>query len=147
MLETTMRSRIAGGVVAAFGLALMLAACGGSSSNSSNPAGPSPTTPTTTPAGAVNTTTITIQNNVATPKDIIVPLGSQVTFINNDNRQHDMESNPHPEHTECPALAQAGFLNPGQSRQTGNLTTARICGYHDHILADVAGLQGSITVR
>ena len=86
-------------------------------------------------------------NNVATPKDIIVPLGSQVTFINNDNRQHDMESNPHPEHTECPAIAQAGFLNPGQSRQTGNLTTARICGYHDHILADVAGLQGSITVR
>jgi plastocyanin len=143
-----MRSRIAGGFIAACGLALMLAACGGSNnSGGSNPAGPSPVTPTTTPAGAVNTTTITIQNNVATPKDIIVPLGSQVTFINNDNRQHDMESNPHPEHTECPAIAQAGFLNPGQSRQTGNLTTARICGYHDHIMAEVAGLQGSITIR
>ena len=90
-----------------------------------NPAGPSPVTPTSTPAGAVNTTTITIANNVATPKDIIVPRGSQVTFINNDNRAHDMESNPHPEHTECPALAQVGFLNPGQTRQSGNLTTAQ----------------------
>ena len=143
-----MRSRVAGGFIAACGLALMLAACGGSSnSGGSNPAGPSPVTPTTTPAGAVNTTTITIQNNVATPKDIIVPRGSQVTFINSDSRTHDMESNPHPEHTECTALAQVGFLNPGQSRQSGNLTTARICGYHDHNLAEVAGLQGSITVQ
>ena len=75
------------------------------------------------------------------------PNGSSVTFVNNDNRSHDMESNPHPEHTDCPVLAQVGFLSPGQSRASGNLNTARICGYHDHNLADVAGLQGSITVQ
>jgi plastocyanin len=144
-----MRSRLAGGFVSACGLALLMAACGGSSGSNDNGGmtGPSPVTPPTTPPGAVNTTTITITNNVASPKDIIVPIGSQVTFVNNDSRPHDMESNPHPEHTECPALAQVGFLNPGQSRQSGNLITARICGYHDHNLAEVAGLQGSITVR
>jgi hypothetical protein len=64
-----------------------------------------------------------------TPKNIIVPLGSQVTFINNDNRSHDMESNPHPEHTDCPALAQVGFLTPGQSRQSGNLNVARTVAF------------------
>ena len=142
-----MRLRMASGFIAALGLAVLIAACSDSGSSNSNPSGPSPITPPTTPAGAVNTTTITIANNVATPKDIIVPRGSQVTFINNDSRTHDMESNPHPEHTECPALAQVGFLNPGQTRQSANLTTARICGYHDHSLAEVAGLQGSITVQ
>ena len=82
-----------------------------------------------------------------TPKNVIVPLGSQVTFVNNDNRSHDMESNPHPEHTDCPALTQVGFLNPGQNRTSGNLTVARVCGFHDHNMAEVTGLQGSITVQ
>jgi len=141
-----MRSSIAGGFAVACGLAMLLGACGSSNSSGSATA-PSPVSPTTTPPGAVNATTITITNNVTTPKDIIVARGSQVTFVNNDSRAHDMESDPHPEHTDCPELAQVGFLNPGQSRQSGNLNTARICGYHDHNLADVAGLQGSITVQ
>jgi plastocyanin len=135
--------RIAGGFIAAFGVACVLAACGGGNNAAPTP----PATPPTTPPGAVATTTITIANNTVTPKDIIVPLGSQVTFVNNDNRSHDMESNPHPEHTDCPALAQVGFLAPGQTRQSGNLNTARICGFHDHNMAEVTGLQGSITVQ
>jgi plastocyanin len=138
-----MRSRVAGAFVAACGLACALAACGGSDAAPTPP----PVTPPTTPPGAVATTTITIANNTVTPKDIIVPLGSQVTFVNNDNRSHDMESNPHPEHTDCPALAQVGFLTPGQSRQSGNLIVARICGFHDHNLAEVTGLQGTITIQ
>jgi hypothetical protein len=137
-----MRSRLMFGFAAACGLALIVGACGESRGN-----GPSPVTPPTTPPGAVNATTITITNNVATPKDIIVPRGSVVTFVNNDSRTHDMESNPHPEHTDCPALQQVGFMSPGQTRSSGNLNTARICGYHDHNLAEVAGLQGTITVQ
>jgi hypothetical protein len=128
----------------ACGLSLVVAACG---SGSSGTATPTPVSPPSTPPGGVNTTTITIANNTVTPKNIIVPLGSQVTFTNNDIRAHDMESNPHPEHTDCPALAQVGFLNPGQTRQSGNLNIARVCGFHDHSLPDVAGLQGSITVQ
>jgi plastocyanin len=119
-------------------------ACGSSSSGSSS----GPTSPSTTPAGAVATTTIRIAGNVATPKDIIVSRGSQVTFINNDTGNHNMTSDPHPEHTDCPEINSVGFLTPGQSRQTGNMVTNRtVCGFHDHDLPNVAGLQGTISIQ
>ena len=127
--------------------AFAISACG-SSSGSSSSSGPSPTSPSSTPAGAVTTTTITITNSTASPKNIIVARGSQVTFINNDNQTHNMTSDPHPEHTDCPEINQVGFLSRGQSRQTGNMVTNRtVCGFHDHDLPDVAGLQGSITIQ
>ena len=130
-----MRSRELSGFVVACGVALIIGACGG------NNASPTPT------PGPTNTMTITIANNAVSPKNISVPRGSQVTFINNDNRTHDMESDPHPEHTDCPAINQVGTLNPGQSRQSGNLNIARVCGFHDHDQAGVIALQGSITVQ
>jgi plastocyanin len=138
-----MRSRLSWELVAL--CVLICGACGGS--GGSGASGPSPTSPPTTPPGATSTLTITIANNAVSPKNIIVPRGSQVTFTNNDNRPHDMESDPHPEHTDCPELAQVGFVNPGQSRQSGNLNTPRICGFHDHEQPAVAGLQGSITIQ
>jgi len=123
--------------------ALILGGCGSSSGSSSGP-----TTPSTTPAGAVAATTIRITANVASPKDIIVSRGSQVTFINNDNTSHNMTSNPHPDHTDCPEINQVGFLSAGQSKQTGNMTTNRtVCGFHDHDAPNVAGLQGTITIQ
>lgn len=73
--------------------------------------------------------------------------GSRVTFVNSDNQPHDMQSNPHPEHTDCPEINQVGFLNPGQSRQTGNLNVARTCGYHDHNRDMLESLQGTITIQ
>jgi plastocyanin len=127
---------MAGAFLATCGLACAAAACGGSDA-----------APTPQPATPIATTTIAIANNTVTPKNIIVPLGSQVTFVNNDNRSHEMFSNPHPDHTDCPALNQVGFLNPGESRQSGNLTVARVCGFHDHNLAEVTGLQGTITIQ
>ena len=36
-------------------------------------------------------------------------------FVNNDSRSHEMFSDPHPEHTDCPEINQVGFLSPGQS--------------------------------
>ena len=47
----------------------------------------------------------------------------------------------------CPELNQVGNLEPGQSRQSGNLNTARRCGYHDHLDANVAALRGTITIQ
>ncbi len=131
--------------------ALAIAACSGSGSSSSSgssPSAPSPTSPTSTPAGAVVTTTITITNGVASPKDIIVTRGSQVTFINNDSQPHNMTSDPHPEHTDCPEINSVGVLSVGQTRQTSNMVTTRaVCGFHDHDQPNVAGLQGSITIQ
>jgi hypothetical protein len=60
---------------------------------------------------------------------------------------HDMASNPHPEHTDCPEINSVGFLQPGQSRATGNLNTVRTCGYHDHNRATDTNLQGTIVIQ
>src|SRR5215469_2606401 len=143
-----MRSR-AGRFPTAIGTAAIIAltinACSSSSSPSSSSGTSSPTTP---PSDATSTNTITISNNVVTPKNIKVARGSQVTFVNNDNQPHMINSDPHPDHTDCPEINQVGFLNPGESRQTGNMISNRsVCGFHDHNLPNVAGLQGSITIQ
>ena len=114
--------------------------CGGSSSTTPSP---SPG-PGTTPTG---TNTIVISNNTLSPQNITVARGSQVTITNNDTRVHDMDSDPHPEHTACPELNQIGFLNPGQSRQSGNLNTARTCGIHDHGDPNRASLKATIIIQ
>jgi plastocyanin len=78
---------------------------------------------------------------------VTIAAGGRVNFVNNDTRAHDMSSNPHPAHTDCPAINQAGFLQPGQSRETGNLTTIRTCGFHDHNRDTDTSLQGSIIIQ
>jgi plastocyanin len=92
-------------------------------------------------------TTITISNNAVCPQNITVPRGTQVTFVNSDSRTHEMNSDPHPTHEDCPEINAVGNLVAGQSRQTSNLVTAKKCGFHDHILFDVKALQGSITIQ
>ena len=136
----TVDSQFTYGFAAAGAMAILMAACGGSGSGSAG----SPTAPT---GPTTATTTITISNNAVSPQNITITRGSQVTFINNDTRPHDMESNPHPEHTDCPEINQVGFLNPGQSRQTGNMNTVRTCGFHDHNQDQVRSLQGTITIQ
>lgn len=108
--------------------------------------GSTPTTPggNTTPT-VTNTITITAQG--ASPRNIQISQGTRVTFINNDSRSHNMTSDPHPEHTQCPELNQIGLLAAGQSRESGNLNTVRTCGFHDHDNPGVANLTGTITIR
>ncbi len=118
------------------GAVALLASCGGSGSSGGT------TPPSQTPAA-----TITISGGSVSPKSVTVPRGSQVQFVNNDNRSHQMSSNAHPDHTDCPELNQVGFLSPGQSRQTGNLNTARTCGFHDHDQPNTVALQGSIVIQ
>ena len=120
-------------------------ACGGGSS--------SPTSPSDSGGGSSNggtvsdTATITITSaGVVSPSTVTIRQGGRVTFVNNDSRAHDVASDPHPTHEDCPAIDQAGFLNPGQSRATGNLNVVRSCGFHDHNLPSSTGLQGRITI-
>jgi plastocyanin len=122
-------------VVVAAALAVAAARCGNDDTG---------TTPSDTPTSAA---TITITANGASPRAVTVPRGSRVTFTNNDSRRHDMESDPHPEHTDCPEINAVGSLALGQSRQTGNLNTARTCGFHDHDDALNANLRGTITIQ
>ena len=101
----------------------------------------------TTPSPPVAGSTITIETSGVTPKNLQVAPGAQVTFVNNDRRNHEMTSDPHPEHTDCPAINQVGVIVPGQSKQTGNLNTPMTCGYHDHADAQNSAWQGRITVQ
>jgi plastocyanin len=99
---------------------LLLASCGGGGSPGA-------------PAAPSNPYQIVISTSGAmTPSQISIPAGSRVLFVNNHSRAHQIASDPHPDHTDCPEINQVGLLNPGQSRETGNLVTVRTCGVHDH---------------
>jgi plastocyanin len=115
---------------------LPLAACGGGSPSSPSGGGNPSTTITITSAG-VSTTLLTISP------------GTRVLFVNNDSRPHNMTSDPHPEHNDCPEINSVGLLQPNQSRETGNMVAARTCGFHDHDDPPPGGNRwtGRITVR
>jgi hypothetical protein len=139
-----MTKAVWGRLVTAVFVAVTVAACGGggSSSTPTTPTSPSnPTTPT-------DTATITIgSNGSVSPSSVTITRGGRITFVNSHNRAHDMQSDPHPEHTDCPELGAIGFLNPGQSRTSGNFNTARTCGYHDHNEDNNANLKGRIIIQ
>ena len=141
-------TKVMQGLAAAVVVALTAAACGGGSS--STPTTPTPATqPPTTGGGTVtDSATITIgTNGSVSPSTVTITRGGRVTFVNSHARAHDMQSDPHPEHTDCPGLAQVGFLTTGQSRTTANFNTARTCGFHDHNEPDTPGLRGRITIQ
>lgn len=142
VVKHVFRKVVWGRAILAGAAALAMACGGGEGSNSGPPTSPGPNNPNPVP-----TTTITITASGVNPQTITVPVGSRVTFVNNDSRQHEMNSDPHPTHGDCPAIDDVAFIAPGQSKQTGNLTVARTCGYHDHNQPDVTSLQGRIIVQ
>ena len=136
------------GLAAAIVVAATAAACGGGSSTPTTPTTTTP--PTTTPPSTTPTDSATItigSNGSVSPSAVTITRGGRVTFVNNHTRAHDMSSDPHPEHTDCPEMAAVGFLSPGQSRTSSNFNTARSCGFHDHNEPDTAGLKGRITIQ
>jgi plastocyanin len=137
----TPTGRLVGHTAAAVGLALAIA-CGGSSGGS--PTNPSPPSGGPGPSGA----TITIANSTATPQSVTISVGQSVTFVNNDSRSWEITSNPHPVHTDCPAINAVSSIQPGATELTDAFTTARTCGFHEHSSNDsIAGLRGTITIR
>jgi plastocyanin len=129
------------GIGMAAGLALSLAACGGTSTSPSSTGSTGGSTSTGTIAA-----TITITAAGVSPKSVTVPVGSSVMFVNNDSL-HEMTSDPHPTHTDCPPINVVGTLTNGQSRATAALTTARTCGFHDHGNPGNTALQGTIVIQ
>jgi plastocyanin len=126
---------------AALGLVL-LTACGDSSDgDNGNPTGPSGGGPG--PSGA----TITIGTNGVSPSSVSITVGQSVTFVNNSGSTHEMDSDPHPAHTDCPVINAVGTIGNGQTKLTNAFTTARTCGFHDHTQDTNNSLKGTITIR
>ena len=117
-----------------FGVVAVGAGCSSAKSGATGPSG--------SPAA-----TITITTTGVSQKSVTVPRGSQVQFTNNDRISHQVSSDPHPEHTDCPEINSVGFITTNQSRQTSNLNIARTCGFHDHNRPDDKSLQGSIVIQ
>jgi plastocyanin len=123
------------------GLTALAVACGGGSSSPSSPS------PTPSPGPPTSTTTITITSSGVSPRDITVSPGSRVTFINNDSRSHEMNSDRHPDHTDCREINAISFIAAGQTKLTDNLNTVRTCGFHDHNQPSNTSLQGTIRIQ
>jgi len=87
-------------------------------------------TPTTPPPS--NPYTFTITASGISPKELSVPQGTRVLFVNKDTKPRNMTSDPHPEHSDCPEINSVGLLNVGQFRETANMNVVRTCGFHDH---------------
>ena len=122
---------------AAIVLCVVQAGCGKGSDSS-------PTAPSN--ASGVSGATITIAGRAVSPKAVTINKGERVTFVNNDTVAHTMSSDPHPAHTDCPAL-NIGTLGPGQQHDSGVLNTVRMCGFHDHDDADNLALHGTVTIQ
>ena len=136
-----MHRRLIGSLVA-LGL---VAGCGGSS-----PSSPSGVTVIVRDGGVggPNGATITITAAGVSPSGVTVAVGQTVTFVNNDNRSHEMASNPHPQHGSCPSMeAGLGTIAAGQTKVTHNFANAGSCGFHDHLNDATASLKGTITVQ
>ncbi len=125
-----------------------MAACGGGSGAITSPSGTStPASPTGTPTPPGTGTVVTVSASGLSPQEIRVPVGARVTFTNTDTRAHDFSGGPDPSRPECPEVDAAGFVAPGQSRQTAVFATARTCVYHDHTYLGVAAFIGRIVIE
>ena len=96
------------------------------------------------PSGA----TITVGSNGAvSPSSVSITVGQSVTFVNNDTRSHELASDPHPAHTNCPSINALGVVGTGQTKLTNSFSAAGTCGFHDHNDPDNPSLKGTITIR
>jgi plastocyanin len=131
-------------VAAVMVLTTIFGACGGNS-NPSAPTNPPP--PSGGGGGTSSGTVFTLTPAGVDPKELTISPGTRVQFVNNDTRNHEINSDPHPTHGDCPEINAVGFLTPGQSRETGTLNTPRTCGFHDHNLFPQPQWEGRIIVR
>jgi plastocyanin len=133
------------------GLGLLVAlAAGCAGGESGAPTAPTPTAATTSPTDTATppaSTVVTVSSTGLSPQVIRVPVGARVTFTNTDARPHDFSGGPDPSRPECPEVDVAGFVVPGQSKQTGVFATARSCEYHDHAYLGVPAFTGRIVIE
>jgi plastocyanin len=129
-------------------LLAVLCGCGGGGGGAATPTTPGAPEPPTTAPPASSGATFTISSaGVVTPQEVTIAPGQSVTFVNQHNSAHEMSSDPHPLHSDCPPISLVGVLLPGQSRSSGTFPTARTCGFHDHGDSTNPNLAGRVVIR
>ena len=89
---------------------------------------------------------LTITDAGVTPQELNIAIGGRVFITNESSDGHELSSNPHPIHTNCPPLNEPGFLTPGGGGLTGVFDTAETCGFHDHLNPIDQTMRGQIHV-
>ena len=87
-------------------------------------------------------TTITYDNSGFHPSSVTVKSGTKVTFKNGSSSTIQVDSDPHPEHTDNTEL-NVGTISPG-STGSATLTTKGTWGIHNHL---DASMRGTIVVE
>lgn len=125
----------------------VLSACGGGGSTSPGGGGTAVVVKDGGTGGASGAT-ITLTANGVSAATVTVAVGQTVTFVNNDNKSHEIASNPHPQHGSCPGIEGGlGTIGAGQTKTTHNFGNTGTCGYHDHLDDTNTRFQGAIVVQ
>ena len=95
---------------------------------------------TATPPSAADT--MAYDGTQFSPASLTVKAGSQVTIKNSSSQALQLQSNPHPAHTDDTDL-NVGLVAAGQSK-TFTVTKTGTFGYHNHLDPSI---QGKITVE
>ncbi len=109
-------------LVGAVSMVVWLDGCSGSSSPTSPSSPSTPTIPT-----------ITITDAGVSPTQVLIEVGQRVLIVNAGASVHELQSNVHEVHEDCPPMNTPGTLNPGQSDFTGVFSLSGACGFHDHL--------------
>lgn len=83
------------------------------------------------PSAAMSQNIVKITANGFVPQSITIKAGESVTWTNTDTAPHNVNSNPHPIHTDYPPL-NLGTIQPGSSKSL-TFPTKGTYGYHDHL--------------
>lgn len=85
---------------------------------------------------------VTITASGFSPKEIIIKVGEDVTWMNSDAIDHTVNSAPHPTHTAY-LLLNLDAIKPGKKKSL-TFPKAGTYKYHDHLNPS---LTGSVTVQ
>lgn len=80
---------------------------------------------------------VKIKNSVFVPDAIRIKINTQVRWINEDDIEHRIASNPCPMHSDLPAMTSLP-LKKGDAHNFTFIATGTV-GYHDHLNPDIQG--------
>jgi len=114
---------------------VLLGNCGGASTKSvQNPTNSTPDQPPI----------VTITSSGATPRELHIFARDVATFVNNDERPHEIRSDPRQNNDpRCTAVG-VGLLQPGESRKAELQPSGIVCFYRDERDPANATLQGYV---
>jgi len=115
--------RVAVAVVGLFAVGILLSCGSASISTPVAVATPEPT-PSVEPV-------VKISGVGAAPQILHIFSGKTVTFVNNDDRPHMIQADPHPAHTACSGRLNIGRIMPGERKEVE--VEYGLCFYHDEM--------------